>query len=394
MKELILVKTGEIILKGLNRPIFEDMLLKNIKYRLRDLGKTRLRKAQAAIYVEVENGDIDQMCRRLQCVFGIVSISRVACCEKEMDAIRCLALEQVRLSGAGSFKVESKRSDKRFPLNSPQISADVGGYVFENLPGIRVDVHHPDVTLRVEVRDTECYVYCQKLPGAGGMPTGTNGRGTLLLSGGIDSPVAGYMVAKRGVALNAVHFHSYPYTSERARDKVIALARLLSRYCGTIELYVVPFTECQLAINENCPADEGTIIMRRMMARIAQRIAEKTGSQALITGESLGQVASQTIDSLAVTNAGLSLPVFRPLIGMDKDEIVSIARKIDTFETSIQPYEDCCTVFVAKHPKTKPVLADIEQSEQALDWDRLITEAADRAELVTVRFQDGQSTAL
>lgn len=394
MKELILVKTGEIILKGLNRPIFEDMLLKNIKYRLRDLGKTRLRKAQAAIYVEVENGDIDQMCRRLQCVFGIVSVSRVACCEKEMGAIRRLALEQVRLSGAGSFKVESKRSDKRFPLNSPQISADVGGYVFENLPGIRVDVHSPDVTLRVEVRDTECYVYCQKLPGAGGMPTGTNGRGTLLLSGGIDSPVAGYMVAKRGVALNAVHFHSYPYTSERARDKVIALARLLSRYCGTIELYVVPFTECQLAINENCPADEGTIIMRRMMARIAQRIAEKTGSQALITGESLGQVASQTIDSLAVTNAGLSLPVFRPLIGMDKDEIVSIARKIDTFETSIQPYEDCCTVFVAKHPKTKPVLADIEQSEQALDWDRLITEAADRAELVTVRFQDGQSTAL
>lgn len=394
MKELILVKTGEIILKGLNRPIFEDMLLKNIKYRLRDLGKTRLRKAQAAIYVEVENGDIDQMCRRLQCVFGIVSVSRVACCEKEMEAIRRLAAEQVRLSGAGSFKVESKRSDKRFPLKSPQISADVGGYVFENLPGIRVDVHNPDVTLRVEVRDTECYVYCQKLPGAGGMPTGTNGRGTLLLSGGIDSPVAGYMVAKRGVALNAVHFHSYPYTSERARDKVIALARLLSRYCGTIELYVVPFTECQLAINENCPADEGTIIMRRMMARIAQRIAEKTGSQALITGESLGQVASQTIDSLAVTNAGLSLPVFRPLIGMDKDEIVSIARKIDTFETSIQPYEDCCTVFVARHPKTRPVLADIEQSEQALDWHRLINEAADRAELVTVRFQDGRTNVL
>lgn len=394
MKELILVKTGEIILKGLNRPIFEDMLLKNIKYRLRDLGKTRLRKAQAAIYVEVENGDIDQMCRRLQCVFGIVSVSRVACCEKEMEAIRCLAAEQVRLSGAGSFKVESKRSDKRFPLKSPQISADVGGYVFENLPGIRVDVHNPDVTLRVEVRDTECYVYCQKLPGAGGMPTGTNGRGTLLLSGGIDSPVAGYMVAKRGVALNAVHFHSYPYTSERARDKVIALARLLSRYCGTIELFVVPFTECQLAINENCPADEGTIIMRRMMARIAQKIAEKTGSQALITGESLGQVASQTIDSLAVTNAGLSLPVFRPLIGMDKDEIVSIARKIDTFETSIQPYEDCCTVFVARHPKTRPVLADIEQSERALDWDRLINEAADRAELVTVRFQDGRTNVL
>ena len=257
-----------------------------------------------------------------------------------------------------------------------------------------MDVHNPDVTLRVEVRDTECYVYCQKLPGAGGMPTGTNGRGTLLLSGGIDSPVAGYMVAKRGVALNAVHFHSYPYTSERARDKVIALARLLSRYCGTIELFVVPFTECQLAINENCPADEGTIIMRRMMARIAQRIAEKTGSQALITGESLGQVASQTIDSLAVTNAGLSLPVFRPLIGMDKDEIVSIARKIDTFETSIQPYEDCCTVFVARHPKTRPVLADIEQSERALDWDRLINEAADRAELVTVRFQDGRTNVL
>lgn len=243
---------------------------------------------------------------------------------------------------------------------------------------------HPDVTLWVEIRDTEGYVYTNKMKGAGGMPIGCNGKATLLLSGGIDSPAAGYMIAKRGVELNAVHFYSYPYTSERAKEKVIELAGILAGWCGPIDLYVVPFTECQLAINQNCPVDEGTILMRRMMARIAQKIASKTDSHALITGESVGQVASQTIYSLGVTGHGLELPVFRPLIGMDKEEIVTIARKIGTFETSILPYEDCCTVFVAKHPKTKPVLQDIQKSEEALDYENLIDRAVEQAELIKI----------
>lgn len=384
MEELILVKYGEIILKGLNRPHFEALLMRNIKQRLLPVGEIKISCAQATIYIEVLRGDIGEMCQRLRTVFGVVYVSRVARCAKNMDDICALALEQVKKSGASTFKVEAKRSDKKFPLRSPEICSTVGDYVFERIDGIGVDVKNPGCLLRVEVRDTECYVYYERLPGAGGMPSGSNGRATLLLSGGIDSPVAGYRIAKRGVELNAVHFHSYPYTSERARDKVIDLARILARFCGEIPLYVVPFTELQLAIHEQCPHDEGTIIMRRMMARIAQKIAQKTDSKALVTGESLGQVASQTIYSLGVTNHGLDLPVFRPLIGMDKNEIVATAREIDTYETSIQPYEDCCTVFVAKHPKTKPVLEQILRSEQKLDADTLIQTAVDNTEKIVV----------
>ena len=385
MRELIMVKCGEIILKGLNRHIFEEKLEKNIKYRLQGLGKMKIRRAQATIYIEPEEGaDMDEILRRLERVFGIVNLAKVACVEKEMDQICKLARVLVQQTGAKTFKVEAKRSDKKFPLNSPAICAKVGEAVFEGIAGIQVDVKHPEVTLWVEIRDLEAYVYTNKRKGAGGMPTGCNGKATLLLSGGIDSPVAGYMIGKRGVALNAVHFHSYPYTSERAKDKVIALAGQLAEWCGNIDLYVVPFTECQLAIHQNCPADEGTILMRRMMSQIAQKIANRTDSHALVTGESVGQVASQTIYSLEVTNYGLELPVFRPLIGMDKDEIVTLARKIGTFETSILPYEDCCTVFVAKHPKTKPVLEDIVRSEQALDGQFLVDQAVEQTEWIPI----------
>lgn len=381
---LIMIKCGEIVLKGLNRHLFEERLMKNIRFRLRDLGKVQLRCAQSTIYLESE-GDIDKMFERLKYVFGISNISKVHACEKDMEKVLPLALRVMEETGAKTFKVETKRSDKKFRYNSPQISRMVADFVYDNIPGgIEADMKNPDVVLRVDVRDAECYVYVEREKGAGGMPTGTNGRATLLLSGGIDSPVAGWMIAKRGVELNAVHFHSYPYTSERAKEKVIDLAKLMARYCGRINLYVVPFTELQLAINDNCPDDEGTIIMRRMMARIAEKIAVNTDSQALITGESIGQVASQTMYSLAVTNHGLDLPVFRPLIGFDKDEIIQIARKIDTFETSIQPYEDCCTVFVAKHPKTKPNLADIEKSESNFDYMSYIEKAVEGAEVIKI----------
>lgn len=381
MEQLIMVKCGEIILKGLNRHIFEEKLEKNIKHRLQGLGGIKVRRAQATIYIQPQEGaQVEEMIKRLQKVFGIVNIALVHRAEKDMDKICALALDLMKQTGAKTFKVEAKRSDKKFPLNSPQICARVGEAVFEGIEGIGVDVKQPDVVLWVEIRDQEAYVYTDKIKGAGGMPTGCNGKATLLLSGGIDSPVAGYMIGKRGVELNAVHFHSYPYTSQRAKDKVIELAQIMSGWCGPMKLYIVPFTDCQLAINQHCPADEGTILMRRMMARIAQKIAQKTDSHALVTGESVGQVASQTIYSLEVTNHGLELPVFRPLIGMDKDEIVTIARKIGTFETSILPYEDCCTVFVAKHPKTKPVLADIMESEKALDYEALIDTAVANTE--------------
>ena len=383
---LILIKCGEIVLKGLNRHRFEETLMKNIKHRMRDLGKVRLRCAQSTIYLESDEADIDVMFERLKYVFGISNISKVHNVRKDMDEVCRLALKLTEETGAKTFKVETKRSDKKFPLTSPQISSDVADYIYDNIPGgIEADMKNPEVTVRVDVRDQECYVYTERVKGAGGMPVGTNGRATLLLSGGIDSPVAGYMIAKRGVELNAVHFHSYPYTSERAKEKVIELARLLSKYCGTINLHIVPFTELQLAIHDNCPDDEGTIIMRRVMARIAEKIALSTDSKALITGESIGQVASQTMDSLAVTNHGLELPVFRPLIGFDKDEIIQIARRIDTFETSIEPYEDCCTVFVAKHPKTKPRLSDIQKSESNFDFTPLIEKAVDETEVVVVK---------
>jgi tRNA uracil 4-sulfurtransferase len=399
MKKVILVRYGEIILKGLNRPVFEEKLMGNIRKSLYGFGKINVIRSQARIYIEPfeEAFDFEGAVARLIKVFGIVSVSIVFKIPTEFEDIKQLSLElakkqlQLRnISGAAeneqgivSFKVEAKRGQKNFPMQSPEICMELGGYVLENLPALRVDVHKPDFKIYVEVREST-YMYCDIIPSNGGLPIGTNGRAMLLLSGGIDSPVAGWMMAKRGMEIEAVHFYSYPYTSERAKDKVIALARIMARYCYHINLHIVPFTEIQLEINEKCPEDQLTIIMRRAMMIISERIAVKNGAQALITGESLGQVASQTIQSLAVTNAVVQMPVFRPLIGMDKNEVIDIARKIDTFETSILPYEDCCTVFVAKHPKTKPKLDEILKLEAAFSLDEMIEKAIKDTESMTI----------
>ncbi len=388
MNELILVKYGEIILKGLNRRLFEDKLVRNIRTVLHDIGNFKVYKAQATIYVETrdENANISKAIDRLQKVFGIVSVSRVAKVEKELEAIqeKAVAYLHTTFQKYKTFKVETKRADKSFSLKSPQVSREVGAYILKNVSHLSVDVHHPDVIVNVEIRSTGAYVYTEKLQGAGGLPVGSSGKATLLLSGGIDSPVAGWMIAKRGVEINAVHFFSYPYTSERAKDKVIELAKILTDYCGKINLHIVPFTEIQLAIHEKCPEEQLTLIMRRFMMKITEKIAIKNSSSALITGESLGQVASQTIESLGVTNAAVSLPVFRPLIGMDKEEIVRIAKKIETFETSILPYEDCCTIFVPKHPTTRPKLERMLQSEQHLDVEGMIDKAVEATEVVEI----------
>ena len=291
-----------------------------------------------------------------------------------------------RLEGLdkATFKVLARRSDKHYFMNSDEINRELGGRMLEAFPQLSVDVHKPEIKLSVEIRD-KAYVYCEEIPGSAGMPTGTAGKATLLISGGIDSPVAGWMMAKRGLTLSAVHFYSYPYTSERARDKVVELTKLVSRYAGEIRLHLVPFTEIQLAIYERCPEKETTVLMRRLMMRIAQTIAQREGALALITGESLGQVASQTLEALGCTNDAVSMPVFRPLIGFDKDEIMDVARRIGTYETSILPYEDCCTVFVPKHPVTKPKLEELRRSEAAVDWSEMIEKALSDTELVTVR---------
>ncbi len=395
MKKVILVRYGEIVLKGLNRPVFEDKLINNIKKSLLGLGKVNIIKSQARIYIEpqTEEYDFDAAIEKLVKVFGIVSVSPVVKIKTDFDVIKQQSLEMVQKlldegnykktapSGEVSFKVETKRGDKRFPLQSPEISAQLGEYILDNIPALKVDVHHPSFTLYVEVREST-YIYSVIIPSNGGLPIGTNGRAMLLLSGGIDSPVAGWMMAKRGVEIEAVHFYSYPYTSERAKDKVVELGKILARYCNRIKLHIVPFTEIQLEINDKCPQDQITIVMRRAMMVISEMLAVKNGAQALITGESMGQVASQTIQSLAVTNAAVKMPVFRPLIGMDKNEVIEIARKIETFETSILPYEDCCTVFVAKHPKTRPRLEEIEKHEAALQLTALIEKAVAGTEVV------------
>jgi thiamine biosynthesis protein ThiI len=396
MKKVILVRYGEIILKGLNRPVFEEKLMGNIKKSLYGLGKVEVKRSQARIYIEpAEDGyDFEGAVERLVKVFGIVSVSIVAKILTDFEEIKRYALDLAKEKVGGkesvSFKVEAKRGDKKFPMQSPEICMEVGGYLLEAIPALKVDVHHPDFILYIEVREST-YLYCDIIPSNGGLPIGTNGKAVLLLSGGIDSPVAGWMMAKRGMELEAVHFYSYPYTSERARDKVIALARILSRYCYRIKLHIVPFTEIQLEINDKCPEDQLTILMRRAMMTISERIAKKNGAQALITGESLGQVASQTVQGLAVTNAAVEMPVFRPLIGMDKNEVIEIARKIDTFETSILPYEDCCTVFVAKHPKTRPKLDEILRLEEGLKLEELIEKAVQETEILLVTEEQAKS---
>lgn len=359
MKKVILVRYGEILLKGLNRPIFESKLVSNIKRAIHKLGKVSITRSQARIYIEPEeeNYDFDEALKLLSKVFGIVSVSPVWKIDSDFEVIKeysvIMVKDLIKREGYKTFKVETKRGNKRFPMDSPEISRELGGHILRNIPRLSVDVKKPDFILYVEVREFT-YIYSEIIPAVCGMPLGCNGKAMLLLSGGIDSPVAGWMIGKRGVEIEAVHFYSYPYTSERAKEKVIELAKILASYCQKINLHIVPFTDIQLEINEKCPHEELTIIMRRAMMKIAEIIAKKTGALALVTGESVGQVASQTMQSLAVTNAVVSLPVFRPLIGMDKNEVIDIARKIGTFETSILPYEDCCTVFVAKHPTTKP----------------------------------------
>ena len=387
MKEIVLVKYGEIILKGLNRPVFENILLKNIRNALKSLGEIEVTRAQAAIYIDPpESVDIDDVIERLKKVFGILSITRAGVVEKDIEAIKRAAVEYCGddVTEGVTFKVEAKRADKKFPIKSPEICREVGGYMLQNLDGAKVDVNNPSNTVMVEIRDFAAYVYCKKIAGQGGLPIGTGGRAMLLLSGGIDSPVAGYMMAKRGVELEAINFFSYPYTSERAKEKVISLASILSGYASKIRLHIVPFTEIQLAIRDNCPEEHLTLIMRRFMMKIAERTALNNHTEALITGESLGQVASQTMQALHVTNSVVDMPVFRPLIGMDKEEIVRISRKMGAFETSILPYEDCCTVFTPKHPVTKPKLDRIIKSESKLDIDALIERALDGIETIVV----------
>jgi len=386
LERIILVRYGEIILKGLNRPIFEDVLVRNIKRALDGCGSFDIRKSQATIYIEPEQEYVDEIITRLKKVFGVVFIVVAYKIEKSMEAVRngivpCLG-DQLRT--ARTFKVEAKRSDKKFHLKSPQICKETGGYVLDAFPHLKVDVHNPDVTVYVEIRDQNAFLHTGRIKAAGGLPTGTGGRGMLLLSGGIDSPVAGYLIGRRGVELEAVHFFSYPYTSERAKDKVLKLASITGQYMGGMKVHIVPFTDIQLAIRDKCPEEHLTLVMRRFMMQISERIARKRNCGALVTGESLGQVASQTLAALAVTNEATTLPVFRPLIGMDKDDIVAIARQIDTFETSILPYEDCCTVFTPKHPTTKPILEKIQKSQALLDVEPLIQAAVDGVETITL----------
>ena len=391
MNEMFLLKLGETVLKGGNRFQFENRLKTNVCRRLRPFGAFSVRLSQSTVFIEPEDDacDLDGAWDACHTVFGIVSLCRCRPCEKDVDAIfrAVMAYLGDELRAARTFKVESRRSDKRFPLNSIQLSQEIGGRIAEAVPTVAVDVHHPEYTVFVEVRDRAAYVHGPADPGAGGLPTGVGGRALVLLSGGIDSPVAGYMIAKRGVELEAVHFFSYPYTSELAKDKVLELARLMTRYCGRMTVNIVGFTEIQEAIRDNCPEEYFTLIMRRFMMMISERIARDHGCGCLVTGENLGQVASQTMEAMAVTGACLDLPIFQPHIGMYKEEIVTIARKIGTMETSILPYEDCCTVFTPRHPKTKPTKAQVDRACASLDFDALIERALQNTELVKVRYQ-------
>ena len=388
MKEVILLKNGEIALKGLNRHAFEDRLIKNARRKLMPVGSFHFRKAQSTIYVEPdeEGYDLDEATDRLQKVFGIAALTRACVVDKDFELIKTTAGEYLKeeLETASTFKVEAKRSDKSFPLKSPEICAQVGEYLLEQYPHLEVDVHHPDVVVTVEIRDYAAYIHGAQLKGAGGIPVGSGGQAMLLISGGIDSPVAGYMLAKRGLEVSAIHFVSPPYTSERAKQKVIDLAQKMCSYCGRIKMYIVPFTEIQEAIRDECPEDLFTIIMRRYMMKIACRVARAHDCEALITGESVGQVASQTIQAIACTDEAADMPVLRPVIGMDKDEIVTISRKIDTFETSILPFEDCCTVFTPKHPRTKPQLKFVKLAEEQMKQEELIERAIANIEELSI----------
>lgn len=390
--QTFLIKYGEIGIKGKNRHLFEDVLVRQIRYALKDVdGEFSVYKSQARIYVDCEGDyDYDETVESLKRVFGIVGICPVV--RKEDEGFEKLKddvvayMDEMYPDKKITFKVEARRARKTYPLNSMEINCLVGEAVLEAFPEIRVDVHKPDVMLHIEVRN-QVYIYSEIIPGPGGMPVGTNGKAMLLLSGGIDSPVAGYMVSKRGVGIEATYFHAPPYTSERAKQKVVDLAKLVAKYAGPIKLHVVNFTDIQLYIYDKCPHDELTIIMRRYMMKIAEHFAKEDGCLGLITGESIGQVASQTMQSLAATNEVCTLPVYRPLIGFDKQEIVEVSEKINTYETSIQPFEDCCTIFVAKHPVTKPNINIIKKSEENLaeKIDGLVRQAIETVEIIEVK---------
>ena len=377
--EVIMAKYGEIALKGLNRSNFEDLLVRNIRRRLKLLGEFDIDRRQSTVYIKPlsEDIDMDLAVKKVCNVFGIAAVQRSAVLPKDMDEIIRQGIPYLAeaLERAKSFKVEAKRSDKKFPLTSPQIQKALGIAIGEAYPDLEADMHDPELTVMVEIRDKAAYVNAQKLPAAGGMPVGSNGNALLLLSGGIDSPVAAFMMAKRGLRVDAVHFQSPPYTSERALMKVETLCEKLTEYCGDIRFYCVPFTEIQEALRDNCSGDYFTVIMRRLMLKIANALCERGSYGALITGESVGQVASQTLAAIGCTDKAAEYPVLRPLVGMDKKEIIEIARKIDTFETSILPYEDCCTVFTPKHPKTKPLLKDVLAEEEKFDFAPLIEKA-------------------
>ncbi|HWP79543.1 MAG TPA: tRNA uracil 4-sulfurtransferase ThiI [Candidatus Acidoferrum sp.] len=402
MQEIILLKYGELSLKGLNKSQFEAALMRNLKHRLKRVGQFTCRAMQSTVYVTpVEPCDIEaegfgpspvdfawEECLR---VFGFSAAARAVLCKKDMDEIKKTAAEYLggALRRARTFKVESRRADKTFPLKSPEISAELGGALQGAFPHLKVDVHDPDVTVVCEIRDLSACIHADATEAAGGLPVATSGRGTLMLSGGIDSPVAGWMMARRGLRIDAVHFQSPPYTSPKARQKVVELAGLMSRWTGDVDLYIVPFTAVQEQIKAHCHPEFFTVIMRRCMVRIAQDIAQKAGSACLVTGESLGQVASQTMGGLAATDAVAEIPVLRPCIGMDKEDIVRTARKIGTFEKSIEPYEDCCALFSPKHPKTNPALAEVAGEEALFDYDAACAAAVRGAELVYIRYGRG-----
>ncbi len=385
MKEIILIKNGEIALKGLNRNTFEEILIKNIRFRLKKLGKFEIRRSQSTIYIEPKDEGIDfeAAVERIRKIFGIAAFTRAAVARKDYEDIRQTALAYLKevLPNTRTFKVDAKRSDKAFPMKSPDIMRELGGDILSAYPHLKVDVHHPELTVTVEIRDFGAYIHAPQLPGAGGLPVSSGGRAMLLISGGIDSPVAGYMMAKRGLELSAIHFVSPPYTSDRAREKVESLCERMGEYCGRIQFYCVPFTAIQEALRDNCPEELFTILMRRLMMEIAQWFAAEDGSQALITGESLGQVASQTLSALACTDAACRMPVLRPLIGMDKSEIVEISRRIETFDISVLPYEDCCTVFTPRHPKTRPSVQEVEEAQALFDFGPLIEQAVQNTEI-------------
>ncbi len=393
MKEIILVKVGEIVLKGLNRRQFEDKLIKNIKKVLRHMGRFEIKSAQSAISIIPLDDfiDLDEVCEHVRKIFGIVTYSRAAICpEKTLESILETAPKYLEeeLKNIKTFKVEAKRSDKKFPYKSPEIARETGAEILREFPHLKVDVHNPDLVVNVEVRDFNAYVRGKALKGAGGIPVGTGGNAAILISGGIDSPVAAYMMAKRGIRLTAIHFASPPYTSERAEQKVVKLLKKVALYSGDMNMYTVPFTEIQETIRKKCPEEYFTLIMRRLMMKISERIARDKGCLALITGESLGQVASQTIHALACTDNATDLPVFRPLIGMDKQEIIDISYDIDTFETSIEPYEDCCTVFTPKHPRTKPVLERVIDAEKLGEFEPMIERALENLKVTYINTRE------